>query len=97
MIIYEFTTWGTKPGELFTVNPLEMVEKPRIYMGGGKRINKDEIGVLNTNFGRRMYLLDDNPEPYISAMIAYCENKVKLYEMHLNQAKASLSKWRVAK
>ena len=97
MIIYEFTTWGAKRGELFTVNNLKMVEKPRIYMGGGRRINKDDIGMLFTSFGHRMYLLDDNPEQYISAMIEYYENEVEKCQNRLRQVKALLSKWQVAK
>jgi hypothetical protein len=94
MIIYEFTTTGAKHGNLFTVNTLQMTEKPHIYMGGGRRINKADIGVLFTNFGRKMYLLDDNPEPYISAMIEYCKNEVEKCEHRLRQAKSLLAKWK---
>lgn len=91
MIIYEFNTLGAKHGELFSVTPLKMVEKPRIYMGGGRRINKDEIDTLN---GKRMYRLSDDPEPYISAMIEYYENEVKKYDMFLNRTKVLLKKWK---
>lgn len=94
MIIYEFNTWGAKPGELFSVTPLKMVEKPKIYMGGGRRINKDEIDVLTTNLGCRMYRLDDNPAPFIIAMMEQCEKRVEGYEIRLKQAKATLNKWR---
>lgn len=93
MIIYEFNTWGAKSGESFSVTPHEMVEKPRIYMGGGKRINKDEIDVLTTNLGCRMYRLDDDPEPYISAMLEHCKKRVEQYDNRLKQAKATLDKW----
>lgn len=94
MIVYEFNTWGAKPGELYSITPHEMVEKPRIYMGGGSRINKDEIDVLNTHLGCRMYRLDDDPEPYISAVIAHCEKRVETCEIRLKQAKALLNKWK---
>ena len=93
MIIYEFTTMGAKHGELFTVNTHKMTEKRRIYMGGGRRINKADIGVLFTNFGRKMYLLDNDPEPYISAMIEYCKKEVERCENRVRQAKTMFAKW----
>ena len=94
MIIYEFNTWGAKPGELYSVTPHQMVEKPRIYMGGGRRVNKDEIDVLSTNLGCRMYRLDDNAAPFIIAMMEHCEKRVEGHTIRLKQAKATLNKWR---
>lgn len=91
MTIYEFNTVDALPGELYSVTPHEMVEKPKSYVGGGSRINKYEIDVLN---GRRMYRLSDDPEPYISAMIEHLENSVKKYTMYLNRSKTLLDKWR---
>ena len=91
MIVYEFNTVDVAPGELYSVTPHEMVEKPKSYVGGGNRINKYEIDVLN---GRRMYRLSDDPEPYISAMVEHYENAVKKYNMYLNRSKVMLNKWR---
>lgn len=96
MTIYEFSTIGARKGNLYSVTTLQMVEKTRIYMGGGRRINKDEIGILNTTYGCRMYLLEDNPEPFISAMIARYENEVKRYDIYLSHAKAMLNRWKGA-
>lgn len=96
MIIYEFNTIGAKPGELYSVTPHKLAEKPKSYMGGGMRINKDEIDILNTSYGRRMYRLSDDPEPYISAMVEYYENEVKKYDMFLRRAEVILNKWREA-
>ena len=93
MIIYEFNTWGTKPGELYSVTPHKLAEKPKSYMGGGMRINKDEIDILNTSHGRRMYRLSDDPEPFISAMVDFYKNEVEKCQHRLRQAKLILSKW----
>ena len=84
---------GAKPGELYSVTPHKMTEKPKIYMGGGMRVNKDDIDVLTTSHGRRMYRLSDDPEPYISAMIEFCMNEVKKLENRVRMAKAMLNKW----
>lgn len=94
MIIYEFNTLGAKHGELFSVTPHKLVEKPRSYMGGGLRINKDDIDVLTTSHGRRMYRLSDDPEPYISAVIEYYENEVEKCQNRLRMAKTMLNKWK---
>ena len=94
MIIYEFNTMGAKPGELYSVTPHKLAEKPKSYMGGGMRINKDDIDVLSTSLGCRMYRLDDDPSPFIIAMMKHYEKRVEGYSIRLKQAKATLNKWR---
>lgn len=93
MIIYEFTTWCTKQGELFSVKEIEVEEKPKTYVGKGCRINKDEIGLLQSSFGNRMYLLENKPEIYINAMIERCKKCVENEKIRFEHARESLSKW----
>ena len=71
MKIYEFSTWGAWRGDnkLFGVAEIEVEEKPKSYTGKGVRVLKDDIGRLQNNFGNRMYLLENTPIVYISAMI----------------------------
>lgn len=93
MIIYEFSTWWTKHGELFSVKEIEVEEKTKTYIGKGCRINKGEIGLLQNSWGNRMYLLENKPEIYINAMIERCKKHVETAEIRLKQERESLSKW----
>ena len=93
MIIYEFSTWWCKKGELFSVTEIEVEEKPKTYIGKGCRLNKDDIGILQSSFGDRMYLLENKPEIYINAMIARWENRVNISEIRLADNRKQLSEW----
>ena len=93
MIIYEFSTWWAKHGELFSVKEIEVEEKTKTYIGKGCRINKGEIGLLQNSWGNRMYLLENKPEIYINAMIERCKNHVETAEKCLADAHKQLSKW----
>lgn len=93
MIIFEFSTWRTKQGELFSVKEIEVEEKPKTYIGRDSRINKDEIGLLQSSWGNRMYLLENKPETFINAMIGRCKNSVDVAEKRLADARERLSKW----
>lgn len=93
MIIYEFTTWRAKSNELFTVNKIEVEEKPKTYIGKHCRINKNDIGVLQNSFGNRMYLFDNNPAPYIAAMKERIKGRISVYEAHAAEAREDLAKW----
>ena len=57
MIIYEFSTWGSN-GKPYTIKEIEVEEKPKTYIARGIRVNKDDIGKLQSHFGNRMYRLD---------------------------------------
>ena len=93
MIIYEFSTWHAKKGELFSAIEIEVEEKSKTYIGKGCRIRKDEIGLLQSSYGDRMYLLENKPEIYINAMIARWENRVNIAEIRLADTQKQLSKW----
>lgn len=93
MIIYEFSTWSYQSDKPFAVKEIEVEEKPKTYIGKGCRINKDDIGLLQSSFGDKMYLLENKPEIYINAMIARCENRVNIAEIRLADARERLSKW----
>lgn len=93
MIIYEFTTWRYRNDKPFAVNEIEVEEKPKTYVGKGCRINKDDIGLLQSSFGNRMYLLENKPEIYINAMIARFESRVNVAEIRLADARKQLSEW----
>lgn len=95
MIIYEFTTWCTN--KLFAINEIEVEEKTKTYIGKHCRINKDEIGKMQSTYGNRMYLLDNNPEPYISAMKEHIASRIKHYEAAALAEKEKLSKWEALK
>lgn len=93
MIIYEFSTWFTNR-EAFNVREIEVEEKPKTYVGKGLRINKSDIDTISRDYGHRMYRLDNDPKPYIEAMIEIRERSVQGAEKRLAEEKAELEKWR---
>lgn len=95
MIIYEFSTWGAWESDngLFSVEEVEVEEKPKSYVGKGHRINKSDIGVVTNHYGNRMFSLDNNPNPYIEAMIERNRNIVQSLEKSLEIAKKELKAW----
>ena len=93
MIIYEFSTWHYSNSLPFAVKEIEVEEKPKTYIGKGSRINKDDIGVLQSSYGDRMYLLENKPEIYINAMIERWKNRVNIAEIRLADTRKQLSKW----
>lgn len=72
---------------------IEVEEKQKIYVGKHTRIRKDDIGILQSSYGHRMYLLKNTPETYINAMIELCINSVRTAELRLEAARKSLSTW----
>lgn len=92
MIIYEFTTWHYSSDLPFGVKEIEVEEKPKTYIGKSCRINKDDIGILQSSLDR-MYLLENKPEIYINAMIARWESRVNIAELRLADTRKQLSKW----
>ena len=95
MIIYEFSTWSAWKSDngLFNVTEIEVEEKPKSYIGKGCRINKSDIGIVANHYGNRMYSLDNNPKPYIEAMIERNRNAVQSREKSLEIAKKELKAW----
>ena len=93
MILYKFSTWLTKPNELFSVREIEVEEKAKTYIGKGCRVFKEDIGALLTNSGDEMILLENNPEIYINAMIERYKSRVDVAEIRLAQTRERLSKW----
>ena len=93
MILYKFSTWWTKNNELFSVQKIEVEEKTKIYIGKGCRVRKEDIGILTTHSGNEMYLLENDPETYINAMIKRYKSSVDIAENRLIEARARLSKW----
>ena len=93
MIIYEFTTWGAT-GELYTVREIEVEEKPKIYVSKHRcRINKNDIDKLQHHYGNRMYRLDSDPKPYITAMTNLKKRIMENATENLKRATADFNKW----
>ena len=93
MIIYEFTTWCAM-GELYTVREIEVEEKPKIYISKYRsRINKNDIDKLQHGYGNRMYRLDNDPKPYITAMINHKKRIMESATENLKRATADFNKW----
>ena len=92
MIIYEFSTWGSN-GKPYTIKEVEVEEKPKTYIARGIRINKDDIGKLQNNYGNRMYRLDNDPKPYIAAMLNHKKYIMEQVTENLKRATADFDKW----
>lgn len=92
MIIYEFSTWGTN-GQMYSVKEIEVEEKPKTYIARGIRVNKDDIGKLQNNYGNRMYRLDNDPKPYIAAMLNHKKYIMERATENLKRATADFDKW----
>ena len=92
MIIYEFSTWGTN-GQMYSVKEIEVEEKPKTYIARGIRVNKDDIGKLQNNYGNRMYRLDNDPKPYIAAVLNYKKYIMEQATEKLKRATADFDKW----
>ena len=93
MIIYEFSTWLTGNNEMYTIKEIDVEEKAKIYTARGVRINKADIDKLQKGFGNRMYRLDNNAEPYITAMIDRKRCEMEKATEELKQATADFNKW----
>lgn len=94
MIIYEFSTWFTPKGKLFTVTEIEAEEKEKTYRTKDNSIiKKSEINCLTNHFGNRMYRIDNDAKPYIEAMVQRCKRSVSNCENELKNAKENLAKW----
>lgn len=94
MTIYKFSTWGASNGKLFAVHEIEVEEKPKTYIGKGVRINKENIDKVTDSYGYDMYRLDNDPKPYIEAIIKICEHRVESAEQRLADSKKQLAKWK---
>lgn len=94
MTIYEFSTWWGNKEFPFKITEIEVEEKPKTYIGKNRRIKKSDIDKLNSSFGNVMYRLDNNPEPFIAAMIKRKEERVDRLSNDLFSAKEDLEKWR---
>lgn len=92
MIIYEFSTWSSN-GKPYTIEEVEVEEKPKTYIARGIRVNKDDIGKLQKHFGNRMYRLDNDPKPYIEAMVELKRQNMESATERLKQATADFNKW----
>jgi hypothetical protein len=90
MIIYEFNAWG-RTNRLYNVLELEVNEKPKSYIGNNFRILKSDIGKLLS--GYKMYLLENNPSTFISAIIQQRKTKIKSTEKFLEEMKSELKQW----
>ena len=93
MKIYEFSTWFAKPNKMYTVKEIEVEEKPKTYVARGVRINKADIDQLQSRFGNIMYRLDNDPKPYIMAMIDRKRKCMERATEALKQATNDFNKW----
>lgn len=93
MIIYEFSTWCTKMGDLFSVKEIEVEERPKSFIGKNCRILKSEIDILSSSFGNRMYRLDPDPKPYIEAIMQRIKMRIYRHETALDQEKNKFEQW----
>lgn len=92
MKIYEFSTWLTN-GKMYTIKEIEVEEKPKTYIARDIRINKNDIGKLQNRSGNKMYRLDNDPRPYIEAMVNYKKYIMKQATENLKSATADFNKW----
>lgn len=92
MKIYEFSTWNTN-GKMYTVKEIEVEEKPKTYIARGIRINKDDIDKLQYSYGNRMFRLDNDPKPYIEAIVELKRRNMESAAERLKQATADFDKW----
>lgn len=92
MIIYEFSTWCAY-GQAYGVNEIEVEEKPKTYVARGTRINKEDIDKLQHHYGNRMYRLDNDPKPYIEAMVELKRRNMESATERLKQATNEFDKW----
>ena len=99
MKIYEFSTWGAWESEnkLFGVAEIEVEEKPKCYKAKNRMILKKDVGILQNHYGDRMYLLENNPMAYVSAIIDKKKNAVEDREKHLKLLKNELKAWEAMK
>ena len=72
---------------------IEVEEKPKTYVviRGQKgvwesRVSKDDIGVLDRHWSKKMFTLTPEIKPYINALIADKENDIKNLENSLEKA-----------
>ena len=93
MIIYEFSTWFTRNNEMYTIKEIEVEEKPKIYTARGVRINKADIDKLQKGCDNKMYRLDNDAKPYITAMIDRKRRKMEKAVEGLKQATSDFNKW----
>lgn len=93
MIIYEFSTWGSNDEKPYTIKEVEVEEKPKTYIARGTRISKDDIDKLQYSYGNRMFRLDNNPKPYIEAMVELKRRNMESATERLKQATAAFNKW----
>jgi hypothetical protein len=93
MKIYEFSTWFTKKEEMYAIRETEVEEKPKTYVAKGIRINKEDIDKLQNGFSDKMYRLDNDPKPYIEAMIKRKKHIMEQTTERLKRATADFNKW----
>lgn len=98
MKIYEFSTWGAWNSDngLFSITEIEVEEKPKSYIGKSTRILKNDIDKLWGSYGCRMYRLDNDPKPYIEAIIERKKERIDSLKSKLKGENAELEKWEVA-
>lgn len=92
MKIYRFSSWfaGKK---LFTVEEIEVEEKPKSYVGKYTRILKSDINIL-TGSGNQMYCLEKDPKFYMNAVIRRMTSNISFDEEHLKIKKSTLEEWK---
>lgn len=93
MIIYEFSTWGAKMGELFSVHEIEVEERPKSFIGKNCRILKSEIDIVSSHYGSRMYSLNPDPKPYIEEVMRRIKMRIYHHETALDQEKNKFEQW----
>lgn len=95
MIIYEFSTWGAYKSNngLFSVEEIEVEEKPKSYMGKYHRVLKADIDKLSNGYGERMYRMSNDARLYIEAVIQRKAARVERYKESLKIAEKELREW----
>lgn len=98
MIIYEFTTltFG-EPDDFYVVKEYEVEEKPLSYIGERIRVLKSEIDKLQTNISDRMFRLDNDPKPYIEALITKKQKSINQNRRRIARLEAEISKLQALK
>ena len=95
MVIYKFSKCWFVENRLFDITEIEVEEKPKSYIGKGVRVSKNDIDKLQGKFSCRMYRLDNDPKPYIEAIIRREKISLECLGKKIKEKKAELEKWEI--
>lgn len=98
MKIYKFEENYIKiNSDLFSVTEYEVEEKPKIYIGSGRRVNKSDIDTLQYCYNYYMYRLSNDPTLFIEKTIERKKEIIIRHQERFNAQKENLRQWEALK